>query len=95
MDEVTARMQVPHDLPRNVDLVLVADSKLALKRALRKKHGDDVIGKLATLQRLVERVKNGDAPRGMDVADRVALFQVLIEHRIRKAEPSKNSLRRI
>ena len=67
------------ELPRNVNPVHVEDSKIALKRFLQKKHGDDTAGKRATVQRLVEQFKNGNTPNDMDMADKVALVLVQLE----------------
>ena len=68
------------DLPANFNLDVAVKSRDGLKSALQKKYGDDTKAKIASLNRLATKVKNGKEK--MTVEERVALFQVLADLRI-------------
>lgn len=67
------------DLPENLDWEAVEESKLGLKRALQKKYGNNVKEKVASLNRFIQKIKDGKVPRGFHREDYVALTMVLME----------------
>ena len=80
------------DLPswvNDVDPLQVERSKVTLKNALRQKYGDNTEAKVACLNRLKERVKNG--LKKLSPVQAIALTEVLsdlvLNGKIKEANP--------